>query len=268
MRSLTILSLAVGSLLAAACSTTPESAEVDALESSLNAQDYDATVQHLTSLPWLPWGYTPDGCYARAEYYSMLLASKGIPTNHIYAVAKGWSTLGGIWSWHVAPLVTKDSEPNKLYVLDPVYDQTRALTNVEWLAKMEHPNPKASDYPTVHVHPGNSYGAQFDTENRIVNPESPVAADYKEPSFGDMPAFEMDVVEHACQTMHRYINLEPNTTSAEKETKHTSLGIETQKLVAALADRGKIVGDPESLTARCTLGLSVEDADDADLDNR
>src|SRR6188474_1970711 len=126
------LPVLVGLLLAAGCSSASVNEHATTLDDSLTTQDYDTTVKQLTALPWLPWGYTPDGCYARALYYSMLLATKGVPTNHLYVVARPGTSLGGQWRWHVAPLVTKDNEPDRLYVLDPVYDQTRALTNVEW----------------------------------------------------------------------------------------------------------------------------------------
>ena len=46
-------------------------------DDALTAEDYDTAVRHLASLPYLPWAYTTDGCYARATYYSMLLATKG-----------------------------------------------------------------------------------------------------------------------------------------------------------------------------------------------
>ncbi len=234
-----------------ACTAAPRE-DVDMLDEALSAADFDTTVQQLTALPWLPWAYTTDGCYARAEYYSMLLATKNIPSNHIYVLAKPGHPLGGIWSWHVAPLVTKDGDPNHLYVLDPVYDQTKALTNVEWVAHQNYPDPSATNYPSLHVHPGNSYLAQYRNERPLTSPAEPNASEYKEPTFEAMPSFRMQDISQACSTMHRYIDYEPGTTSVQKAEKHTSLGRETKRLVGELATKGKISGDPTSLSRSCT----------------
>lgn len=225
---------------------------MDALDSALSQQDFDTTVKHLGSLPWLPWTYLADGCYARALYYSMLLATKDVPTNHVYVVRKaGAPPLMGIWSWHVAPLVSKDGEPNTLYVLDPAYDQERALTNVEWVAKQNYPDPAATNYPNLHVHSGNSYLKQHSVVQRLENPGEPVAEDYKEPVIEDMPAFAMRDVSAACLRMHQYIDRETTTTPDQKAEKHRSLGRETQRLVRTLDTKGKISGEP-TLTTACT----------------
>jgi len=224
----------------------------DALDSALNEQDFDATVKHLASLPYLPWTYLTDGCYARALYYSMLLATKNVPTNHLYVVGRpGAPPLFGIWSWHVAPLITKDGDPNKVFVLDPAYDQTKALTNVEWVAKQNYPDPSAANYPRLHVHAGTSYLDQYTTIQPLENPAAPSAETYKEPVFSEMPAFAMTDVSQACLTMHRYIDREPSSTAEIKAAKHKALGIETQKLVRALVGKSKISGDP-TLSAQCT----------------
>lgn len=235
---------------------------VDALDEALTAQDFDTTVQQLTQLPYLPWAYTTDGCYARATYYSMLLATKGVPTNHVYVVARPGTSLGGIWRWHVAPLVTKDGDPNHLYVLDPVYDQTKALTNVEWVAHQNFADPSASNYPRLHVHPGNSYLDQFEADLPLVNPGEPNAVDYKEPSFAEMPSFHMTDVSAACSTMHRYIDYEPGTSSAEKASKHQALGRETQRIVRDLSGKGKLDGEP-TLSSSCTRGAVLDTNTDA-----
>jgi hypothetical protein len=237
-----------------------EEEPVDALDSALAQEDFDATVQHLTALPWLPWAYTTDGCYARALYYSMLLATKGVPTNHLYVIAlPGAPPLGGIWAWHVAPSVTKDGDPNHVYVLDPVYDQTKALTNVEWVAHQGYADPASSRYPSLHIHPGNSYLDQFNRRTPLVNPAEPDASHYKEPTFAAMPAFEMDDVSHACQVMHRYIDWEPGSSNDVRSEKHRSLARETQRLVAQLATKGKLNGDPSELTASCTRGETLNE---------
>src|SRR5262245_17691682 len=120
----------VGLGIASGCASPSTLETTDALDAALSAGDFDATVQELTALPYLPWAYTPDGCYARALYYSMLLSTKGVATNHLYVVARPGETLASEWQWHVAPVVTKDGDPDHLYVLDPLFERKRALTNV------------------------------------------------------------------------------------------------------------------------------------------
>lgn len=242
----------LGCVLAAVASCAPTSEEpIASLDDALSTQDFDTTVKNLGALPWLPWAYTADGCYARAAYYSMLLATRGVPTNHLYAVAKQGTSLAGIWGWHVAPLVTRDGDPDHLYVLDPVYDQTRALTSVEWIARQGFALPGASDYPHLHVHPGTSYFDQNLFALTVSDPEHPDADRYREPSFSVFPRFDVFVVGRACKTMHQYIDREPGTTAEGKTEKHTSLGRETKRLVRALADRGKLEGEPQ-LYRNCT----------------
>jgi hypothetical protein len=252
MRLTLIPLLALASLSSLACSTAaPSEDPVDALDDALSAQDFDTTVQQLSALPWLPWKYLTDGCYARALYYSMLLSSKGVPTNHLYVFAKsGAPPLAGIWAWHVAPMVTKDGDPDHLYVLDPAYDQTKALTNVEWVAKQNYANPAASNYPNLYVAPGNSYLNSGSSET-LVSPASPEASEYKEPEFSEMPKFNMDTVRAACDVMHDYINRENTTDAAAKNEKHKSLGRETQRLVTLLTAKDKISGNT-NLPKSCT----------------
>lgn len=254
--------LTTGVALGAGCSSPPTDEPTTTLDEALSAEDYDTAVRHLASLPYLPWAYTTDGCYARALYYSMLLVTKGVPTNHVYVVARPGTQLGGQWRWHVAPLVSKAGESNRLYVLDPVYDRTRALTNVEWVAKQNHTDPSASNYPQLHVHNGASYLQQSAVQRPLVNPGSPDAATYAEPALADMPSFEMRNVSAACDVMHRYLDREPGVSATERAEKHLSLGRETQRIVGKLAAQGKIVGDPASLSSRCTRNEPVDGGPD------
>lgn len=241
----------------ASCTAAPGErgrADDDATEvadQALSAADFDAAVRHLTALPYLPWSYTADGCYARALYYSMLLATKGIPTNHIYAVAQAWTTLGGEWTWHVAPMVTRDGDGSRLYVLDPVLDGTRALTQLEWVARQGHPNPSVATFPILHVHPGNSYLDQFSIRRKVELPSQPDAPRYMEPSFEAMPPFAMTDINDACVILQRHIDSESGLTDAERTEKHTALGRETRRIVDALARRKKVAGEL-ALDPRCT----------------
>jgi hypothetical protein len=243
--------LALASLPCLAACAPRTSEPTDSLEAALSADDFDATVRALTALPYLPWAYTPDGCYARAFYYSMLLAAKGVPTNHLYVRAKDGTTLAGQWSWHVAPLVTKEGNVERLYVLDPVFDAERALTNVEWVAKQGHPDPASARYPSLHVKPGNSYMAVYDAKLPLANPAAPNVADYREPAFDQLPRFDIGNVAAACNMMHLYIDHEPDISSEQRSIKHRTLGQETRRIVRLLAERDKLAGDAASLPAWC-----------------
>lgn len=240
--------------LASGCQP-PDPDVVDSLDSALRAEDFDRAVRDLTALPYLPWAYTPDGCYARALYYSMLLATKGVPTNHLYAVAQTWTTLGGHWGWHVAPLVTKRGEPDRLYVLDPVFETTRALTSLEWIAKQGHANPSLATYPILHVHDGNSYLDQFAIERKVEHPAHVDAAALAEPAFADMPPFAIADVNHACTVLQRHIAIEPNLTLEEKAAKHAALARQTERIVTELLKKEKLVGAP-AIERACSVGPS------------
>ncbi len=249
-----LVSLAFGlglvALVGACASTTADHFTAD--DSNLSALDFDQTVKELTQLPYLPWGYTPDGCYARALYYSMVLATKVVPTNHLYVVVQNdGSSLGGQWRWHVAPVVTRDGDPNHLFVLDPDFSKDKALTNVEWVAKQGFPDPSVANYPNLHVWPGNSYMDPDDSIHPLVNPAAPSAADYKEPTFTEMPAFEMTDISAACATMHDYIDIEPGRTAAQKTAKHQALGGATKTILASLVGTQKVHGTP-LLSTTCT----------------
>jgi hypothetical protein len=248
----------LGLACSAGCSSRAAEESADALDSALSTQDFDATVRALTALPYLPWGYTPDGCYARALYYSMLLATKGVPTNHLYVVARPGTTLGGQWIWHVAPLVTKDDDQAHLFVLDPVYDKTKALTNLEWVAKQNYTDTTLTSYPSLHVRPGNDYEQPYSVDHALVSPAAPNVAEYKEPTFDAMPSFSITNASLACQVMHSYIDLEPGTDATQRAEKHTNLARETQKIVRALAAKGKLDGAPTGLSASCTQNEVVD----------
>lgn len=245
----------------------PLQAPAPSLEQALSEADFDATVQHLTALPYLPWAYTPDGCYARALYYSMALATHRVPTNHLYIVAQPGATLAGRWSYHVAPSVTLDSEGSRLYVLDPVFDATRALTVGEWASLQGYSDPRASDYPTLHVHPGNTYGLVHSPRRPLDGPEPVDPARFREPSFSALGAFEVDAIEHACRTMQRFVELEAGAGQDERpderRDKHERLGAATRALTAALATLGKLEGSVDELSRDCLRGAYDDPADPA-----
>ncbi len=224
---------------------------VSVLEQALSTGDYDTTVQQLSALPYLPWAYTPDGCYARAYYYSLLLASKSVASNHLYAIAPRGQKIGGQWGYHVAPMVSLDTDKDNLWVLDPVFNKVTAMTVPEWTAEMGYPNPSAQSYPTFRVHPGNTYNLVISQGLPLTDPAAPDVARLKEPTFGALGAFDTQDIQDACVLMHSYIDLEPGLTLEQKQQKRVLLGEQTRALAVKLAALGKLDGQPGDLTAEC-----------------
>lgn len=248
------------SLLAlAACSANTAAEEPAEATSDLSAEDFDTAASKLGALPYLPWTYTTDGCYARALYYSMLLAENGIPTKHVYVNAKwGAPPLYGIWSWHVAPIATKDGE-DQLYVFDPALFPNRVPTVREWVAIQGYNDPSAPNYPKLSISDGTSY-AQSTGETILPNVINPSASLYGEPTFEAMPKFRIGDINAACDVMHNYLEREPNATAASKFTKHKGLSEATQKLVRSMAAKDKLLGAEAQLSPRCVVPSMLDTA--------
>lgn len=282
MKNLAIMSILVLTVFAHGCSPSAPTAlndtdSVSVLEQALSSGDFDTTVQQLAALPYLPWAYTPDGCYARAYYYSMLLASKSIASNHLYVVAPRGLTLDGQWGYHVAPMVSLDTDRDNLWVLDPVFNDASAMTIPEWTAEMGYSDPYAQSYPTFRVHPGNTYNRILSPGLALTDSVEPDVEQYKEPTFEELGAFDVEDVQEACLVMHSYIEIEPGLSPDQKQEKRTLLGEQTRALAIELAELGKLDGQPEDLAAACvgevpitegSLEFRSEDAPQEIPDNR
>ncbi|MCA9671961.1 MAG: hypothetical protein KC503_40460 [Myxococcales bacterium] len=221
-------------------------------ETTLNKGDFDAAVRHLAGLPYLPWKYTSDGCYARAFYFSMTLASMGIPSNHVYCVAKSGYPIMGRWRYHVAPVVKRDGDPSQLYVLDPLFDRNQSVRLADWVARQDARFSDVSwvGYPNLIVQPGTSYGS-WGSGDAVQNPRSPDAARYGEPPFAQMPSYSISTINSACEVMHRYIELEEQTSLSTKLYKHRRLSQITLQTLGELSARGKLSGSASQLSASC-----------------
>lgn len=253
-------SLAAAGLLAlAACTTaTSEDANDPTIDSAsdLSAVDFDTASSKLGALPYLPWKYTTDGCYARALYYSMLLAEAGIPTKHVYVNARPGTALYGIWGWHVAPIATKDGE-DQLYVFDPALFPTRVPTVREWVAIQGYDDPTASNYPRLSVDEGTSY-AQSTGRTPLPNVINPSASQFGEGTFTELPQFTVGSINMACDVMHNYIEREPGATVASKFNKHKGLADATVRLANGLTAKGKLSGTVAQISSRCTVPAQLD----------
>lgn len=246
-----------GLVALAACTTTTENDVASDDASELNTQDFDLASSKLGSLPYLPWKYTTDGCYARALYYSMLLADSGIPTKHVYVNMKpGGAPLYGIWGWHVAPIATKNGE-NQLYVFDPALFPTRVPTVREWVAIQGYNDPSVPTYPNLSIADGTSY-AQSTGNTPLPNAINPSAEQFGEGTFAAMPSFTVGSINMACDVMHNYIELEPNATAASKFTKHKGLADATVKLANNLQAKDKLSGTPAQISPRCVVPAQLD----------
>lgn len=256
-RSLTALPLSISlclglvtlTAMTGGCTTADTSEETAEANSELTERDWSRSVQYLSTLTYIPWGFTEDGCYARALYYSMNLAAEGIASNHVYIVAQPGYGLGrtGAWWYHVAPLVSRDAT-GELLVLDPIYDAQSPIRLDNWTVRQSRYAPGSEHAPAIHVMPGNSYG-QAGAGPVVADVYHPDVASFREPaSFSSMPAFSIDAINSACHVMQSYIDKEGSGSAAQK---HSTLSRETRRLVTALASRGKLAGDASALDASC-----------------
>jgi len=245
--------LVASSLLAlAACTATTSETTEPTVESTsdLNTEDFNTAASKLGSLPYLPWTYTTDGCYARALYYSMVLAQNGIATRHVYVNQKfGTAPLYGIWAWHVTPVATKDGE-NQLYAFDPALFPDRVVTLREWVAIQGYNDPTSASYPKLSIADGTSY-AQSTGNTPIPDVVAPSASLFGEGTFAAMPKFNVGSINAACDVMHNYLEREPNATAASKFTKHKGLSEATLKLANSLVEKNKLEGTVAQISPRC-----------------
>lgn len=243
LRIASLLASAVASLVG--CAAAPETEPAATTDAPLTRTEFDAAVRHLGRLVYLPWGYTDDGCYARAYYYTMTLAGRGIPSNQLYFVAKERRApylIAGRWNYHVAPMVTLDDEPANIYILDPLFNGSAPMPLASWINAQDGSRADPATRPDVVVHPGSSYQTPYDLANGelVASPLALTAeevARVKEPSFGALDEFRPAMINRACATMHAYIDREGAPNRADK---HLMLAMETRRLTRALAQRGKL----------------------------
>jgi len=187
------------------------------------------------AIDYLPFRYKLDGCYARALYMSMELASHSLESNAVFAFAKPGHvlTVGSIeWGYHVAPML--EVGPNGTHLVPMVLDPSLAstpLTLAQWADLMGYPSLQTEDAPTTLMVPGSEYGpveAQQQTtwKNRDV------------PDFADLPAFRVTDVQSACGVMFTYLAEEPAADDATSADAGAGAAHDAHADAATTADAG------------------------------
>ncbi|CAA7392607.1 protein-glutamine glutaminase family protein [Chryseobacterium fistulae] len=134
-----------------------------------DVQNYYSTVQGNQDFRW---GYTADGCYARAHKMAQILSGKqNVQKIFVYG------NLINNWRYHVAILI------NGEYVIDPALDSDGPITKSEWIGKctnnysvgyQEEIQPTYCYAPVYNNYgrQANTYSADYsyvDTDNTLYN---------------------------------------------------------------------------------------------------
>ncbi|MGZ3788043.1 MAG: protein-glutamine glutaminase family protein [Bacteriovorax sp.] len=149
--------------------------------SVLSEEEANSAFSELVERKDIPYGFAPDGCYARAHLMDRILEDKGIIAGkafvegELYVDTTRFGEIG--WAYHVAPVVLVKKGPALVpYVFDPsLFD--RPVSFVEWKALMTK-KPKAKldrEYYT------NRFA--YDPNDRTAN-----YTDYQEEAVEDMKA--------------------------------------------------------------------------------
>lgn len=254
MKRIPLLSAVTALLLSTACSNTEQAAEPtwDELgdlgtlkqEARVTAEQAGLALALAESTrEYIPYEYTPDGCYARALYMSMELATRFVPSSAQYLNGTLRPNASVTWGWHVAPMVEIIGAEGRM-VLDPALSPTRPVTLVEWV---DLSNPIGS-YELEWT-----LGSQYFTDNsaRRNVEQTPVIQ-----SFDELPPFKLSDISQACGTMHSYMQLEGKP-AAVRDEKRERLVLRTRQLVDRLWAIGKLDESPEGITDLCGWNMQV-----------
>jgi hypothetical protein len=183
-------------------------------------------------IDYLPWGYTADGCYARALYMSMELAAERIPSSSQYIVATGGGVLdpggGTQWSWHVAPMI-KITASGTPMIIDPSLFAAPEVAHslASWVTR-NNPTP-INQYATYLIQ-----GSHYWKINELVD-TTPIG------SFAELDPFHGADINSACGVAWNYIGREaPMPSPNAMATKRSSLVARTRSLITSLRGVGKL----------------------------
>lgn len=206
-----------------------QSARVTPQQAQLAAQLVDST------RAYLPFAYTEDGCYARALYMSMELASRRVPSSAQYLTGELYPSASVQWGWHVAPMVEVDGTTGRT-ILDPSLAPTGPIALNEWIRRS---NPRGA-YELFWTLGSTYYLTGFYTPNAQALPVIQ--------SFAELAPFQKSDVEHACGVMSDYLSYEGRSDESQKRA--LLIG-RTRSLANRLLGVGKLSGYQAQGTLRC-----------------
>lgn len=206
-----------------------QNARVTQQQAQLAAQLVDSTRSYL------PFAYTEDGCYARALYMSMELASRRLPSSAQYLTGELYPSSSVSWGWHVAPMVEIEGTTGRT-ILDPSLAPGGPITLTEWIRRS---NPRGS-YELFWTLGSTYYLTGFYTPNAQAQPVIQ--------SFAELAPFQKSDLEEACGVMSDYLSYEGLPTEAQKRA--LLIG-RTRSLANRLLGVGKLTGYQAQGTLRC-----------------
>jgi hypothetical protein len=214
--------------LAVACSSSSQGEKVGTTEQRaiVTQEQADRAFKIAEGIDYLPWGYTADGCYARALYMSMELAVERIPSSNQYIYATGDGALmpvnGPTWGWHVAPMVKVTAEGTPMIIDPSLFSAPEVARSLDAWVTRNNPTP-AKSYGLALVQ-----GSHYWQIGHLVD-TAPIA------SFAELDAFEGKDIESACGVAWDYLAKEEPTPSADAlATKRGKLIDRTKSLITGL----------------------------------
>jgi hypothetical protein len=257
VKILTPLVAAAVALAAVACSSPPAETDGTSQEKWETQAVFDQMDAVIEGIDYLPFQYRVDGCYARALYMSMELASNQLESNALFVFAPPGQSLvvGSVqWGYHVAPMIEVGSDPSSLVpmVVDPSMSSV-PLTQQQGISQMGYPYPNEPDYPTTLMVPGSDY-APGEAENE------PSYRNEDMPSFADLPPFHLADISNACAVMFSYVQDEGQLPGVTEDVgaKQDRLVNRTSALVQALQAVGKLdANGPPFSPDNCRLGVAT-----------
>lgn len=198
---------------------------VNAQSAKVSDEQAQLAYEIIAAIDYIPFTYTDDGCYARALYMAMELATRGLPSSAQFLEGELSPDPYTSWWYHVALmlLVGANSEPT---VVDPSLAAT-PLPLSEWVP-LSHPAP---GYRLFWV-PGSVYASDEVFDN---SEQAPMIE-----SLSELPMFRPRDLSDACKYMHRYIGYETELTWPERDAKRARLLARTRELLSQLAVIGKV----------------------------
>jgi len=218
------------------------SANTSQPEALVSLEQYQESFNIVRSVDYLPFKVTRDGCYARALFLAMELAVQGIPSSSTFVVAPQGELLylndGTPWLYHIAPMLQVPGYAPM--ILDPAMSAA-PMRQQDWLQAMHGQNA------FVYSLPGSDYGYRYGTQvlgSQIVS------------SLDQMPAFRVEDIQHACQSLDKFWGEAQGITETDRALHRQALATRAVELGQQLLARGKLVNAVGLTRYDCQLAPS------------